>query len=154
MALVEIIAGIAITAGIVGWTKYEDKKFNKEQLEREKEEERRAEEEIRRRNTPFSFEHITQEMFENFAKEASKGIKRVSKITIDGPVINGTVVTQSGISEWNFRIDFNDYGHITGEYWIANDNMDSKIPKVIANKVKLKILEHIPKAVPSTYNKE
>lgn len=151
MALIEIIAGIATTAVILGCTKYSDKKYYKKQKEREKEAERRAEEERRRRNTPFSFdEHVTQEMFENFANEASKRIKRVSEIKIDGPVINGTVVTQSGISEWHFMIDFNDYGHITGEYWISNDNKDSKIPKVIANKVKENILENISETIPST----
>ncbi len=48
---------------------------------------------------------------------------------LDGPVVYGVVQSQSGISEWNFKLDFNDYGHITGTYWLSSDNDDSNIPE-------------------------
>ena len=34
------------------------------------------------------------------------------------------------------KIDFNDYGHITGRYWIVSENEDSNIPYYIAYNIK------------------
>ncbi len=58
----------------------------------------------------------------------------------DGPVVYGIVESQSGLSEWSFTIDFNDYGHITGEYWITTDNDDSIIPERVAGRIREAIL--------------
>lgn len=43
--------------------------------------------------------------------------------------MNCIVQSQSGISEWEFWVDFNDYGHITGRFWWHTDNSDSNIPE-------------------------
>ena len=48
-------------------------------------------------------------------------------------MVYGTVRTQSGLSEWDFKVDFNDYGHITGKYWLSSDNDDSNIPGHVAD---------------------
>lgn len=98
-------------------------------------------EEERRKNTVCKFddEKLSRKDFENIVIQNSKHIKRISSINVNGPIINGTVRSQSGISSWDFTIDFNDYGEITGQYWIFSDNEDSEIPKAIANMVK----EHI-----------
>ena len=89
----------------------------------------RAEQE-RRRNTPCSFtEGISKEEFENIVRRASKQIKRITSLSINGPFINGSIRSQSGASEWSFGLDFNDYGWITGRHWIESDNEDSSIPK-------------------------
>lgn len=71
---------------------------------------------------------LSKSEFEALAYKASKNIKRLS-ISVVGPIIYGTVKSQSGISEWHFKLDFNDYGHITGKYWASSDNGDSAIPK-------------------------
>lgn len=95
-----------------------------------------AEEERRRKNTPCYFiDGISKEQFNVIVKRASKHIKRLTELTVDGAIVYGTVRTQSGLSEWNFEIDFNDYGHITGQYWISTDNSDSTIPLHIADNI-------------------
>lgn len=107
---------------------------------RNKNKEALAEEE-RRKNTVCNFddEKLSQKEFENIVIQNCKRIKRINNITVNGPIINGTVRSQSGISSWGFTIDFNDYGKITGRYWIFSNNKDSVIPTAIANMVK----EHI-----------
>lgn len=98
-------------------------------------------EEERRKNTVCEFddENLSQKEFENIVIQNCKHIKRINNINVNGPIINGTVRSQSGISSWKFIIDFNDYGKITGRYWIFSNNKDSVIPTAIANMVK----EHI-----------
>lgn len=76
---------------------------------------------------------ISKVTFENSAYKAAKTIKRVTNISVDGPMVYGTVISQSGISTWDFEIDFNDYGHITGRYWINSNNNDSNIPNRVAS---------------------
>lgn len=98
-------------------------------------------EDKKRRQTPCLFQDgFTEEQFGNMVAEATKGIKRLKDYKIDGPFIFGTAISQSGLSEWKFRIDFNDYGHITGKYWIRSDNSDSSLPKVVADRIKERVL--------------
>ena len=99
------------------------------------------EEEERRRNTPCKFSNqLTKEDFEEIVNHAIKGVKRKKiEIAITGPVIKGEVVSQSGLSTWKFSIDFNDYGKISGKYWIKTENSDSTIPKHIAEEIKTEI---------------
>ena len=101
------------------------------------EEKEKKSEEERRKNTPCTFENgVTQEEFNIIVQKACKTVKRVSKFSIEGPVVQCIVRSQSGISEWSFTIDFNDYGNITGKYWITNENADSKISSIIAERIK------------------
>mgnify|MGYP000282311314 CR=1 FL=1 len=85
-------------------------------------------------NCSFS-KGITKKEFESIAHQTSVGIKRLKEIYVEGPVVHGTVRSQSGLNIWTFKIDFNDYGHVTGNYWIYSDNSDSDIPKFFANKI-------------------
>ena len=94
-------------------------------------------EEEKRKNTPCMFsDGFTEYEFEKMVKKAGKIIKRISNIRVSGPNVYGTVQSQSGISEWDFNLDFNDYGHITGTYWISSDNNDSNIPKRLAKLIR------------------
>lgn len=91
-------------------------------------------EETKRESIPCEFtEKLTEEQFENIAFNAIKRIKK-KKIDIEvyGSKIYGTVESQSGLTEWDFTIDFNDYGSVTGTYWLWSENDDSLIPKHIA----------------------
>lgn len=100
-----------------------------------------AAEERKRKNTPCIFGNtLTRDDFTEISNSVCKSIKRVTEFTIDAPIIQGTVRSQSGISEWKFKIDFNDYGNVSGKYWIETDNSDSDIPSVIAERIKEVIL--------------
>lgn len=84
----------------------------------------------KRRNTLCKFKDgITYEDFSAIAHKAEKQMKRIKKVTISGVAIYCTVESQTGYSDWNFCVDFNDWGHITGTYWKNTENFDSNIPK-------------------------
>lgn len=103
-----------------------------------------AEEQEKRRNTPCRFlDGFSESDFNVMAVRASKRIKRLS-VSVEGPVIYGTVQSQSGISKWHFKVDFNDYGHVTGRYWLKSDNSDSKIPEHYADSVVSLIRDYDP----------
>ena len=86
---------------------------------------------------------LPREAFLRIVRNAVRGVKRLKITSIDGPVINGTVRSQSGISDWQFSIDYNDYGHISGKYWLQNYVGDSEIPEVIAKRIRNDILEYL-----------
>lgn len=101
--------------------------------------EERAEQE-RRKSTPCRFiDGFSEYEFEQMVKRASKSIRRVSEVSVDGPNVYGVVQSQSGISEWKFKLDFNDYGHITGTFWCSSDNDDSNIPERLGEMIKNEI---------------
>lgn len=96
-------------------------------------------EEERRRNTPCVFEPpVTEDVFSDIAISEGKRIKRL-RVAVDGPVVAGTVTSVSGISTWCFTLDFNDYGHITGRYWLNSENYDSSIPSILAKRIQERI---------------
>lgn len=72
---------------------------------------------------------ITYEEFIAIASRIKKQIKRIKKVNVIAAVIYCTVESQTGYSDWDFHIDFNDWGHITGTYWTYTENHDSNIPK-------------------------
>ena len=65
--------------------------------------EERAEQE-RRRNTPCRFiDGFSEYEFEQMVKRTGKNIRRLTEVSINGPIVYGTVRSQSGISEWSFE---------------------------------------------------
>lgn len=99
-----------------------------------------AERDRQRRETPCHFdEGITENDLDEFARNAKKGIRRIRSVHAKGPSVYGTVRSQSGISEWSFELDFNDWGHITGQYWERSENSDSQIPRLIGDRIKEEI---------------
>lgn len=101
------------------------------------EERKRAQrEEEKRKRTKCCFsDGISMDEFRHIVKQSVRYIKRVKILPIDDAIVYGTVRSNSGLSEWNFTIDFNDYGHLTGKYWLQSDNEDSDVPRVIAEKI-------------------
>ena len=135
MALFDILA-----IGAAGWAISKIKKKFDVLAEEEK---RKQAEEIRRKNTQCTFEDgISSEEFEAIIRKAAKPIRRLKKIYINEAVVYGTVLTQSGISTWSFQLDFNDYGHITGNYWMTSENDDSSIPERLALTIQIDIALH------------
>ena len=87
-----------------------------------------ADEEKRRKNTVCHFDgEISEEEFYVIVKRGGKGIRRITSLYAEGTMVYGTVRSQSGISNWCFTVDFNDYGKLTGKYWISTENNDSNI---------------------------
>ena len=101
-------------------------------------------EEERRRNTPCYFvDGISEKAFRRITKQTSKRFKRLKVTEIDGAVIYITYYSQSGLSDYDAVIDFNDYGHITGRYWLSNENDDSNLPSKFAECIGEQFLEVI-----------
>ena len=148
MALLEII-----TVGVIGRFLY---KTRKESLEKKAEEERRKsilckfaddivedEEDERRPSTSCEFsDGISEYEFGLMVCKAGRFIKRLETLYASGAIVYGTVRSQSMLSTWSFQIDFNDYGHITGSYWITSENSDSTIPLHIAKDISESILSY------------
>lgn len=112
---------------------FEKSKHNKGRLEKI---------EKARRNTPCNFnEGISNEEFNQIIYKAQKRIKRIKKVEINNATIMCTVESQTGYSTWNFYVDFNDWGHITGVFWRSSDNIDSNIPKYFEEMVSSEICE-------------
>ena len=104
-------------------------------------ERREREERDRRRSSPLKFpDGICQQDFEEIAKRQASKIKRIKKVRVSGGDVTCMVVSQSGISEWTFTIDMNDYGSLVGNYWISSQNGDSNIPKALAERIQDELL--------------
>lgn len=89
---------------------------------------------------PCSFDGpITESEFEASVYSVTKRIKRIESTSIDDGLVSCTVWSQSGISTWDFEIDFNDYGHITGSYSWWRENTDSDMPDHVAQNIQKKI---------------
>lgn len=88
-------------------------------------------------------EEISRDDFREMVEQSGKGIERIISLHAEDARVNGIVRSQSGISEWRFKIDFNDYGKLSGKYWIYSDNEDSRIPKVIADRISQKIAGYL-----------
>ena len=104
-----------------------------------------AMEDEKRKLTPMVFpDSLPEDCFEALARVTAKQVKG-RKITIDvvGPVVFGIVQSKSGLSTWTFTIDFNDYGSLTGRYWLTSNNEDSEIPKYIADNIQREVRRYI-----------
>lgn len=97
---------------------------------------------ISSRKVPCSFNGgISEEDLYYFAQEAiSNYTKREVEIKVNGPIVTGVVRSQSGQTVWLFSVDFNDYGRITGKFWIYSENSDSSIPYHVATNIEKQIL--------------
>ena len=89
-------------------------------------------------------DELSEDDFQKLAHRVAKRIKRLTIDIAENAVITGHVDSQSGISTWEFVVDFDDYGTITGNYWMRScDNYDSGIPERFAELMKQAIKEAI-----------
>lgn len=89
-------------------------------------------EEVRRKATPCKFdEYLSYEDFKKLAIDCAKPIKRLF-VSVEKNFVYCNVRTLSGINSWEFTLDFNDFGKVTGRYWSYSDNSDSNIPSTYA----------------------
>lgn len=97
--------------------------------------------ELDRKGTPCNFDNgISRTEFNEIVEKELKAIKRINDFSINDTVIRARVRSQSGISEWRFTVDFNDYGKITGNYWLNSKNNDLQIPESVAESIKKSII--------------
>lgn len=109
---------------------------------RELEERRKRNE--RRKRTAFRFyDDLSREEFSRIVAESRKGIKRLISISCTGSTVTGVVRSQSKLTEWTFWLDFNDWGRLTGSYWITSENDDSVIPKVVGDRISSAIISKV-----------
>lgn len=82
-------------------------------------------------------------VFKSLADEVAGQISRIKSISIYGAVVYATVESQTGLSDWEFNIDFNNWGHIDGTYWTYSENDDSSIPKYFGKTLSSKVCDYL-----------
>ncbi len=105
---------------------------------------RDAQETQRRKNSPLCFDEVlTQSEFIEIARNIAKRTPRVEDVVVTGMTVTLHVGSISGLSSWKAEIDFNDYGHLTGAYWLDTENSDSLIPGHFANAMRAQIKSRV-----------
>lgn len=106
-------------------------------------EERRKRNALRKRTAFRFYDDLSREEFSRIVAESRKGIKRLISISCTGSTVTGVVRSQSKLTEWTFRLDFNDWGRLTGSYWITSENDDTVIPKVVGDRISSAIISKV-----------
>ena len=88
-------------------------------------------------------EGLTEEKFREIVFACADKIKRIQNINVNGLTICCTVVSVTGLTSWNFVLDFNDCGELTGECYIKTGNHDSDIPQRLNNLICEKLKPYI-----------
>lgn len=123
------------------WRREERKTKRQERKDKRRERKEREEEE-RRRNTPIKNPpNCKQKDFEDIVIAQTKKIKRISEVKISGTDVHCTVESNTGLTQWNFSIDFNDYGNLLGTYWFTTTNENSLIPEITADRIQKALRE-------------
>ena len=87
---------------------------------------------------PFTFQ-----VFKSLAVDTARQISRIKRISMHDAVVRVTVKSQSNLSDWEFVVDFNNWGHIDGTYWMYSENDDSSIPKHYGNILSGKVCDYL-----------
>ncbi len=96
-----------------------------------------------RRKTPCFFrDGLSKDEFVEMAEIAGKQIKRVKSVLVKNATVYCSVTSQSGLTDWDFSVDFNNWGHVTGTRWTWSENTDSDIPQIYGRILTTLIHEH------------
>lgn len=115
-------AGLLFTHSVIKGIKEDEEYYKKLEKEEEK-----------RKSTPFSLpDPMTEEDFERIVDDCCYRLKRVQNWYVDLPYVRGDFLSQSGMTNWDFSIDFNNYGKLTTWYSAWSDNDDSNLPDRLA----------------------
>ena len=86
----------------------------------------------RRKESPLRFDKgITQSEFVEMANLAAKRTPRLANVAVSGMTVTIQVRSNSGLSIWAAEVDYNDYGHLTGTYWIHTGNSRLDYPRAL-----------------------
>lgn len=100
-----------------------------------------ARETERRRRSKATFGGgVTYDDFVALVGAAAKRTPRLEDVRIDGLDVTLQVRSNSGLSRWSATIDFNDYGRLTGKYWLTSENHDSVVPRHFAEEMQRQIV--------------
>lgn len=100
-----------------------------------------ARETAKRKSTPAEFEAwMTESDFREIVRQIGQKTPRLISATADGLLVHIIVRSNSGLSLWSAELDFNDYGHATGQYWISTENKQSPIPEFFAKAIQEEVL--------------
>ena len=93
----------------------------------------------RKSRVPQFDKQLPQTEFINIANWIAKHTPRVIGVGTDGMAVLLKVTSNSGLSTWVVEVDFNDYGRLTGNYWIDSENDQSSIPEYFARAMEKEI---------------
>ena len=97
----------------------------------------------RRKSSPLSYsDDLTQSDFAEVARDVAKRTPRVDVVVVKGVTVTLRVQSNSGLSSWTAEVDFNDYGRLTGAYWLKADT-DSLVPEHFAKAVQKQVVERL-----------
>ena len=133
-----LTGGGVVLIGVLARTVYQDAR---EKLQN-------AQETKRRKSSPLCFDEVvTKSQFIETARDVAMRTPRVEDVTVTGMTVFLRVGSISGLSTWGAEIDFNDYGHLTGAYWLRTENDDSLIPHHFANAMQAQIKSRVSRTV-------
>ncbi|WP_062518341.1 hypothetical protein [Demequina gelatinilytica] len=90
----------------------------------------------RRKGTPVAFDdRLPRHDFERLVAAAASRVPRLSSFDISGLAVTLRIRSNSGVSTWTAEADFNDYGTLTGRYWVTSANDQSPLPGFFADAV-------------------
>jgi hypothetical protein len=103
-----------------------------------------AQETRRRRESPLSFDDDpSRHEFAEIVRAAAQSTARVTNVDVSGMMATIHVRSNSGLTTWSAEVDFNDYGRLTGAYWLKAENTDSIIPEHFAKVVQAQIKQRV-----------
>ena len=82
-------------------------------------------------------------IFEKLASDVANQFYRIKNISVRNAMVYVTVESKTGLSDWNFNVDFNNWGHIDGTYWVRSENDDSSIPEYYGKTLSSKICNYL-----------
>lgn len=102
------------------------------------------------RRMPPRFDHLmTQADFVRSAHEAGRITPRIADVEVDGMTVTVSVHSISKLSVWSAEVDFNDFGRLTGRFWLDTENEDSFVPTAYAREMQRRIRSVI--SVPASH---
>lgn len=117
-----------------------ERKWEQERAESER---RRKVNQTRRQMPCLFIGEPSPSAFKTLASEVASQFARIKSISVHGAVVYATVESQTGLSDWEFNVDFNNWGHIDGTYWTRSENDDSSIPKHFGKTLSGKVCEYL-----------
>lgn len=77
------------------------------------------------------------------SRDLAKRTPRVQDVLVTGMIVTLHVKSNSGLTRWAAKIDFNDYGHLTGAYWLETENSDSLVPEHFARALQSQVARRV-----------
>lgn len=95
---------------------------------------------VRRRSSPIEWDpRFPKEDFEAVCSEVGRKLPRVYATSVDGLRVTLFVKSNTGLTTWKAAVDMNDYGRLSGKYWIESENKQSPIPAAFADAVEAEV---------------